>query len=40
VNAGRLDEIAKKKKVSLALVVRGAAEQYITEKWPLFGKHE
>jgi len=31
-----LEEIAKKKKVSLAWVVREAAEQYLTEKWPLF----
>lgn len=35
-----LEEIAKKKKVSLAWVVRDAAAQYITEKWPLFGKQE
>jgi len=33
-----LDEIAKQKKVSLAWVVRDAAEQYIAGKWPLFGK--
>jgi predicted DNA-binding protein len=32
-----LDSIAKQKKVSLAWVVREAAEQYIGEKWPLFG---
>jgi metal-responsive CopG/Arc/MetJ family transcriptional regulator len=32
-----LDIIAKQKKVSLAWVVREAAEQYIGEKWPLFG---
>ena len=32
-----LDSIAKQKKVSLAWVVRDAAEQYIGEKWPLFG---
>ena len=32
-----LDTIAKQKKVSLAWVVREAAEQYIGEKWPLFG---
>ena len=30
-----LEEIAKQKKVSLAWVVRDAAEQYLTEKWPL-----
>lgn len=33
-----LEVIAKEKKVSLAWVVREAAEQYIAEKWPLF-KH-
>ena len=31
-----LETIAKEKKVSLAWVVREAAEQYIGEKWPLF----
>ena len=30
-----LEEIAKQKKVSLAWVVRDAAEQYLTAKWPL-----
>lgn len=30
-----LEEIAKQKKVSLAWVVREAAEKYLTEKWPL-----
>jgi metal-responsive CopG/Arc/MetJ family transcriptional regulator len=33
-----LEEIAKQKKVSLAWVVRDAAEQYLSDKWPLFGK--
>lgn len=33
-----LEEIAKQKKVSLAWVVRDAAEQYLAEKWPLFGR--
>jgi predicted DNA-binding protein len=33
-----LEIIAKEKKVSLAWVVRDAAERYIAEKWPLFGK--
>ncbi len=33
-----LEAIAKQKKVSLAWVVREAAEQYIGEKWPLFRK--
>lgn len=32
-----LEEIAKQKKVSLAWVVRDAAEQYLEKKWPLFG---
>ena len=31
-----LGEIARQKKVSLAWVVREAAEQYIADKWPLF----
>lgn len=31
-----LEGIAKEKKVSLAWVVREAAERYIAEKWPLF----
>ncbi len=30
-----LEEIAKQKKVSLAWVVRDAAEKYVTDKWPL-----
>jgi ribbon-helix-helix CopG family protein len=32
-----LESIAKEKKVSLAWVVREAAERYIADKWPLFG---
>ncbi len=31
-----LEEIARGKKVSLAWVVREAAEKYIADKWPLF----
>lgn len=31
-----LEEIARQKKVSLARVVREAAEQYVADKWPLF----
>jgi hypothetical protein len=31
-----LEEIAGQKKVSLAWVVREAAEEYIADKWPLF----
>jgi predicted DNA-binding ribbon-helix-helix protein len=34
-----LEGIAREKKVSLAWVVREAGEQYIAEKWPLFGKN-
>jgi hypothetical protein len=33
-----LEVIAREKKVSLAWVVREAAEQYVADKWPLFGK--
>jgi predicted DNA-binding protein len=33
-----LGVIAKQNKVSLAWVVREAAEQYVGEKWPLFKK--
>lgn len=30
-----LQEIAKRRKVSLAWVIRDAAEKYIAEQWPL-----
>ena len=33
-----LETIAKEKKVSLAWVVRDAAEHYIGEKWPLINR--
>jgi len=33
-----LENIAKEKKVSLAWVVREAAEKYIGDKWPLFNR--
>jgi len=33
-----LEDIARQKKVSLAWVVREATEEYIANKWPLFGK--
>lgn len=33
-----LERIAREKKVSLAWVLRDAAEQYIANKWPLFGR--
>ena len=32
-----LEEIARKKKVSLAWVVRDATEKYVADQWPLFG---
>jgi predicted transcriptional regulator len=32
-----LEEIARRKKVSLAWVVREAAERYVADQWPLFG---
>jgi len=35
-----LEGIAKEKKVSLAWVVREAAEQYLAQKWPLFKGQE
>lgn len=31
-----LETIAREKKVSLAWVVRDAAEKYLSDKWPLF----
>ena len=31
-----LEQVARQKKVSLAWVVREAAENYIAEKWPVF----
>jgi predicted transcriptional regulator len=33
-----LERIAREKKVSLAWVMRDAAEQYIATKWPLFAR--
>lgn len=33
-----LQQIAKQKKVSVAWVIRDAAEKYIAEQWPLFAK--
>ena len=35
-----LEKIAQQKKVSVAWVVRDAAEKYVADKWPLFGKSE
>jgi len=33
-----LEQIAKEKKVSVAWVVRDAAEMYVSEQWPLFAR--
>jgi len=33
-----LEELAKKKKVSLAWIVREAAERYVADQTPLFAK--
>lgn len=35
-----LERIAQEKKVSLAWVIRDAAEKYIEDKWPLFRRQE
>ncbi len=35
-----LELIAREKKVSLAWVIRDAAEKYIEDKWPVFGRKE
>jgi hypothetical protein len=34
-----LRDLARQKKVSVAWVMREAAEKYVAEQWPLFGKH-
>lgn len=33
-----LGELAKKKKVSVAWIVREATEKYVADQWPLFAK--
>lgn len=33
-----LDALAKQKKVSVAWVIRDAAEKYVADQWPLFGR--
>lgn len=38
--AQTLQDIAKQKKVSVAWVMRDAAEKYIAEQWPLFGTRQ
>lgn len=35
---GTLERIAKGKKVSVAWIVRDAAEKYVSEQWPLFNR--
>jgi Ribbon-helix-helix protein, copG family len=32
-----IEELAKRKKVSIAWVVREAVEKYVADQWPLFG---
>ena len=32
-----LEDLAREKKVSVAWIVRDAAEQYVTSRWPLGG---
>ena len=34
-----LTQIAKQKKVSMAWVIRDAAERYVEGKWPLFAQN-
>lgn len=34
-----LEELAKKKKVSIAWVIRDAAEKYVAAEWPLFASN-
>lgn len=33
-----IEALAKQKKVSAAWIMRDAAEKYVAEQWPLFGK--
>jgi len=35
-----LQDIAKQKKVSVAWVIRDAAEKYVADQWPLLGKKQ
>lgn len=35
-----LQDIARQKKVSVAWVIRDAADKYIAEQWPLFAKSQ
>jgi predicted DNA-binding protein len=34
-----IEDLAKRKKVSIAWVVREATEKYVAEQWPLFSQH-
>lgn len=35
-----LEDLAKQKKVSIAWVVREAAEKYVDDQWPLFARSQ
>lgn len=35
-----LSALAKQRKVSTSWIIRDAAEKYVAEQWPLFGKHQ
>jgi predicted transcriptional regulator len=35
-----LQDIARQKKVSVAWIIRDAAERYIAEQWPLFAANQ
>jgi len=35
-----LEDLANKKKVSIAWVVREASEKYVADQWPLFAKRQ
>ena len=35
-----LEKMAKQKKVSLAWLVRDAAEKYVADQWPLFDRNK
>ena len=35
-----LADVARRKKVSIAWVVRDAVDKYVADKWPLFAAHE
>jgi predicted DNA-binding protein len=35
-----LESMAKQKKVSVAWIVRDAAERYVADQWPLFSQND